>query len=119
MLFRSVFNYHKGLISLRNAHPAFRMISSEEVRRNIKFYPNPEWLISFSINNYANYDQWKTIFVAYNAGTNNETIMLPKSGNWSVVAEDLQAGTEPLRDFIGNKVEVKYRSATILYLNDK
>ncbi len=116
---QQVFNYHKGLISLRNAHPAFRMISSEEVRRNIKFYPNPEWLISFSINNYANYDQWKTIFVAYNAGTNNETIMLPKSGNWSVVAEDLQAGTEPLRDFIGNKVEVKYRSATILYLNDK
>lgn len=116
---QQVFNYHKGLISLRKAHPAFRMISSEEVRRNITFYPTPDWLISFSINNFANNDSWKTIFVAYNAGIYNETIDLPKYGEWVVVAEDQQAGTEPIRSFTGNKVEVRYRSATVLYLDER
>ena len=115
---QQVFNYHKGLIELRKAHPAFRMVSSEEIRRNIRFYPSSDWVVSFSINNYANNDTWKTIFVAYNAGNHNEIVYLPKNSNWTVVVDDLHAGTEPVRQFKDNKVELKYRSTTVLYLDE-
>lgn len=113
-----VFNYHKGLIALRKAHPAFRMIQAEEVRRNLAFYPTSDKVIAFSINNYANFDSWKTIFVVYNVEAYAETIDLPHNGHWSVVVDEARAGTEVLYDFTDNKVVVPSRSAMVLYLTD-
>ena len=94
------------------------MISSEEVRRNITFILppiglSPSLLIILQIMTPENHTR------CYNAGIYNETIDLPKYGEWVVVAEDQQAGTEPIRSFTGNKVEVRYRSATVLYLDER
>lgn len=111
----SVFSYHKGLIALRKAHPAFRMVEPEEIRRNIVFYPCPEWVIAFSINNHANNDPWRTIFVAYNAGMGPETLSLPEEGLWHVVVDEYHAGTDPVATFTGKEVTVAPRSAMVLF----
>ncbi len=112
----NVFNYHKGLISLRKAHPAFSMVQAEEIRRNIVFHPCPDWVIAFSISNYANNDSWKTIFVVYNTGIGPETLNLPQEGLWHVVVDENTAGIAPISSFTGNSVEVAARSAKVLFI---
>lgn len=110
-----VFNYHKGLIELRRAHPAFRMVLAEEIRRNLTFYPTKDWVITFSLNNHANNDPWKTIFVAYNAGMGPETVTLPYNGLWQVVVDENGAGNTPLSTVTGQEVTLPERSAMVLY----
>ncbi len=118
MKYHQVFSYHKGLITLRKAHPAFRMVLAEEIRRNITFYLNNDWVISFSLNNHANNDSWETIFVAYNAGVSPETVALPQKGCWHVVVDDNHAGLATLSTFTGIYVTVPERSTMVLYLDE-
>lgn len=112
----NVFKYHKGLMTIRKAHPAFRMVQAEEIRRNIAFYPCPDWVIAFSINNYANHDAWRTIFVVYNAGYCPEAIQLSEEGLWHVVVDENSAGVTPITSFTGKEVTVAARSAKVLYI---
>ena len=116
--YQQVFNYHKGLINLRKAHPAFRMTQAEEIRRNLTFYPCPEHAVVFSLNNYANNDSWETIFVVYNAGTQPQDFPLPLNGHWNVVVDENTAGIKPLYGFDGDSVVVPAISAMVLYLSN-
>ncbi len=116
--YQQVFNYHKGLITLRKSHPAFRMIQAEEIRRNLVFYPCPDNAIAFSLNNYAHHDSWKTIFVAYNAGINPQGLTLPQNGIWNIVVDENTAGIKPISAFTGNTIDVPAMSAMVLYLSN-
>ncbi|MFX0557395.1 type I pullulanase [Maribacter sp. CXY002] len=80
--FKNVFKYYKNLISLRRAHPAFRMTSAKDVANNLEFITADEGTISYIIKNNANNDEWKNILVTYNA---NEKAQLYKlSGSWQL-----------------------------------
>jgi pullulanase len=114
--YQQVFNYHKGLIALRKAHPAFRMVEAEEIRKNLEFYQTPDWVITFSINNHANEDPWSRIFVAYNAGINQETISLPQAGTWHVAVDENRAGNVSITSFTDSSAVIPSRSALVLYL---
>ena len=57
------YDYYRELIKLRKTHPAFRMTTAADIARNIVFdntadTPN---LISYSIKNNANGDEWREI----------------------------------------------------------
>lgn len=112
-----VFNYHKGLIALRKAHPAFQMANADDIRRNLTFCHCPEWMIAFYIDNHANNDPWETVFVVYNAGVHPESINLPKEGPWHVVVNENKAGLDNLETITGHNVTVPARSAMVLYRN--
>lgn len=114
--YQHVFHYHKGLIQLRKAHPAFRMVLAEEIRRNIVFYPSKDCIIYFSINNHANNDSWDTILVAYNAGTDRENLSLPKEGVWNVVVDENISGTKTLYTVSDSVFSIASRSAIVMYL---
>lgn len=116
--YQQVFNYHKGLITLRKAHPAFRMIQSEEIRKNLVFYPCPDHVIAFSLNNYAYHDSWKTIFVVYNAGVYSHSVALPENGHWNIVVDENRAGIETISAFTGDTVDVPGMSAMVLYVSN-
>lgn len=113
--YRDVFDYHRGLIALRKAHPAFRMVLAEEIRRCLKFLPSAECMIAFVLMNHANQDPWKTIVVAYNAGTGQETLNLPASGDWYVAVNGEKAGMADLAVVSGPQAIVEPRSALVLY----
>ncbi len=115
------FNYYKELIALRKAHPAFRMTTADDIARNIKFddvkTPN---LLSYSILNNANGDEWKEIKVVLNGADNDAEVKLPK-GEWKVIAFDGNINHLGLTDeneaplmMKGGKTSVPHRSALIL-----
>jgi pullulanase len=84
----AVVQYYKNLITLRKTHPAFRMTSAEAVRSNLEFKTVHNGLISYQISNNANGDEWKNIFVIYNAKPKTVSFGLPGEWHLAVVADD-------------------------------
>lgn len=108
------FNYYRELIKLRKAHPAFRMTTADEIARNIVFdkvtSPN---IISYSIKNNANGDEWKEIKLVFNGSSSPFVAKIPK-GDWTVVARDCQIKADGLGTSKGGTVIVEPTSALIL-----
>ncbi|MCM1320025.1 MAG: type I pullulanase [Muribaculaceae bacterium] len=111
------FDYYKGLIALRKAHPAFRMTTAEQIAKHLKFdnidsakQPN---LISYSLLDHANGDNWKEIKLVFNGADQAQTVNLPK-GNWTVVARDGKINPDGLGTYKGGKTTVAPYSALIL-----
>jgi pullulanase len=80
---KEVFQYYQDLIKLRKEHPAFRMTSAEEVRKNLEFKEVRDGLVSYQLKNNANGDSWKTIYVIYNANPSVEKFVL-EPGSWNI-----------------------------------
>jgi pullulanase len=85
---RSVFNYYKNLIALRKAHPAFRMPSAEEVRNNLIFNETENGVVSYTIKNNANKDNWTNILIIYNANTKPLEYKLVDDWKIAVLADE-------------------------------
>lgn len=108
------FNYYRELIKLRKAHPAFRMTTAEAVARHIVFDKvNAPNLISYSIIDNANGDEWKEIKLVFNGSDQAREIKI-KKGEWIIVAEDGRICAEGLGATKGGKMVVAPRSALIL-----
>lgn len=108
------FDYYRNLIALRKAHPAFRMTTAEDIARNIVFdkitTPN---VISYSIRNNANGDQWKEIKIVFNGSDTPFAAKIPR-GDWTVIARDGELNPEGLGSSRGGTVMVEPVSALIL-----
>ncbi|RCW88496.1 pullulanase [Halanaerobium sp. DL-01] len=109
------FNYIKGLINLRSHHPAFRMINKEEIRKKIKFIQSPVNTVGFYIDNHANGDGWEKVAVFYNPNHKWTQFNLPQKRTWAIVVDDKEAGTEPIRIFYSDEVQVPPLSAMVIY----
>lgn len=81
----NVVDYYKNLIQLRKQHPAFRMISGEQVRKHLRFDSVKDGLISYVIKDHANGDTWKDISVIYNA--RNESVEYELQGAWKIAVK--------------------------------
>jgi len=79
--------YYQKLIALRKAHPAFRMPSTEKIKRHLQFLEvEHSDLIAYQITDSANGDTWKNIIVIFNLSANNIEFNLPK-GEWKLVLD--------------------------------
>ncbi len=90
-----VFEYFKGLVALRRSHGAFRMRSSEQVRKHLRWIDSPPGVVAFRLEDHANGDEWKNIIVIYNPRDQVAEMDIP-GGPWTVVVNDRQAGVEPV-----------------------
>ncbi len=111
--FIDVFEYHKGLIELRKAHPAFRMRTAEQIKKHLEFLETPKRVVAFLIKDHANNDTWKEILVIYNGNVVNVEFELP-AGKWKVVVDGKTAGTKPLCELEG-KIDLTPLSAFVMY----
>lgn len=111
--YQNVFNYYKGLIAFRQAHPALRMTTAEEVKANISPVTGLGGDISaFRINGGANGETSEGLFVIFNPTKQPASLTLPE-GNWVIYVRGEQAGTTPLGTVTGF-VSVEPISAMVL-----
>ncbi|KLO23873.1 type I pullulanase [Marinitoga sp. 1155] len=109
-----IFEYYKGLIELRKAHPAFRMTDKNMIKNNIKFLETPKKrMVAFLIKDNANGDEWKNILIIYNANSSKIKFNLP-SGIWNVVVNDKKAGNTVIKT-VENSITLQALSAYVLY----
>ncbi len=107
-----VVEYYRNLIKLRKIHPAFRMTSADDVRRNLEFVKSESALISYQISNNANGDEWKNIHVIYNANPNPINYQL--KGEWQIAVEGNDFYFNENKT-VNNKFEVPKISMMVLY----
>ena len=114
-----VYNYYKGLIALRSAHPAFRMSAQEDIQANLTFMEDvPVGVIAFNLGNNANGDTASDITVIHNATDSEQVITLPKSADWQLVANGEVAGTDVIEVVKGDSVTVTPHSSYVLMIDD-
>jgi pullulanase len=112
----AVFEYYKGLIALRKAHPAFRMPETALIQKHLNFTDtNDQHLVSFTLNKNANGDSWKMILVAYNGSSSSRTLTLPE-GQWTQVVNENSILAEGIRKVNGT-LNLPGISAAVLFQN--
>lgn len=105
-----IFEYCKGMVALRRAHPALRLASRAEIEKRLKFDaapPSPK-TIAYTIDAAGVPDESaKIIRVIFNADTKPHLFPMPP-GAWVVLAKDGIAGAEALGKFEGGATVAPY-----------
>jgi pullulanase len=113
---KEVFNFVKGMIALRKAHPAFRMTKKADVDRSLEFLRGlPPNVVAYLLRNHANGDMWQNILVVYNGNKEPQDLVIP--GNWTIVANDTKAGIEAL-EMVVNNIRVQGCSLVVAHSED-
>ena len=111
---RNVFEYYRGLIKLRKEHPAFRMASTADIKKNLEFIdtriPN---VVVFQLKHNTNGDSWKNIIVIYNASKQKQIVDVPFA-KWTEVLNGNGFKKNGYRVFKHNRVTVPAVSAMVL-----
>ncbi len=109
-----LFEYVKGLIRLRRAHPAFRLGSADAVRKNMQFLTTDPNVIAYALNNHAGGDTWGTIIVALNTTLHYSKVTVP-DGSYTVVANNGKISEEGLGHLKGPEIGVPGQTALIMW----
>ena len=110
------YEYIKGLIALRKAHPAFRLGTAEKVYGHLEFInPGTKGVVAFRIKGQPEGEEWKDITVILNAGIKTAKVEVPE-GTYRLVCYDGKISPEKgLRDAKGKTLTAAPQSATIAY----
>lgn len=112
---KDVYEYYKGLIALRKAHPAFRMGDADMVRERMEFLPvEGSNLIAFRLKDNANGDKWEDIIVALNSNKAPAKLNIP-AGRYTIVAKDGKINLNGMGQLVGGDIFVPAQSALIIY----
>lgn len=116
--YQNTYNYYKGLIEFRKAHPALRMTNAEDVAANITAVEGLDKNVTaFEIKGGANGDSADGIFIIFNPNNENTTVTLP-DGVWNVCINGEKAGTNVLENITNQTVTVAPISAMVLVKGD-
>ena len=97
----NVYEYYKGLIEFRKAHPALRLTNAEDVQANVKSISGLDnHVIAFQINGGVNGETAEELFIIFNPNNEAQEIELPE-GTWNVCVNGTTAGTKSLATVTG------------------
>lgn len=110
------YEYIKGLIALRKAHPAFRLGTADKVYEHLEFInPGTEGVVAFRIKGQPEGEEWKDITVILNARNKTARVEVPE-GTYRMVCYDGKISPEKgLKDTKGKILVAAPQSATIAY----
>ena len=110
-----VFEYYRGLISIRKNHPAFRLANADAVRKHLEFIATDDCLVAFRLKHLEGIDSWKDIVVVLNANRHAKTVNIPEA-EYTVACCNGVINEEGIgMPFEGKEVLADEQSALILY----
>lgn len=77
-------SYMRSLIALRQAHPAFRLRTADEIRAHLRFEAAPPHAVAYTLRDHAGGDPDRHLYVLYNANPGALSLELPALGPWEV-----------------------------------
>ncbi len=119
-----VFQYFRGLIHLRLAHPMFRMRTADEIKRSLFFVDDdlgmnvPLGAVAYVLNRGTTGDTWQNALLLFNANSTAVEVPIP-AGDWRLVVNGRHAGEEPLAPVLArDRVTVSPYTALVFYNQD-
>ena len=115
--YMATYEYYKGLIAFRKAHPALRLTNSADVNSTV--FPASGLdanVVAYTINGGINGETVESIYAIFNANSTAKTVTLPE-GEWHICVNKNEAGVYSLGTVSGT-VSVDAISAMILVKGD-
>ena len=115
--YMATYEYYKGLIAFRKAHPALRLTNSADVNSTV--FPASGLdanVVAYTINGGINGETAESIYAIFNANSTAKTVTLPE-GEWHICVNKNEAGVYSLGTVSGT-VSVDAISAMILVKGD-
>lgn len=113
---REVFDYIRGLIAMRKAHPAFRMGSADLIRKHLEFLETPaDNVVAFRLKGEPCGDSWLNTIVVLNARTETVKIDVPAGKYWVACRDGKIDLIKGLGVITGNQLSVSPRTAMIVH----
>ncbi len=115
--YQDVYQYYKGLIAFRKAHPALRLSTAEEVNANVaEVSTGTDKVVAYTVKGGMEGETANNIFLAFNANKTAADVALP-AGDWNVYINGQKAGTEVLGTASGT-ITVDALSSVVLVQED-
>ena len=112
--YRNVYEYYKGLIQFRKAHPALRLTNAEDVKANVTSISGLDnHVVAFDIKGGVNGETAEELYIIFNPNNEEQEIELPE-GTWNVCINGGTAGTKSLATITDGKAAVDPISAMVL-----
>lgn len=113
--YEQIFNYYQALIRLRKAHAAFRMTSSDQIRKHLIFSSEYQpGVASYVLVNHANDDRWRTILLVFNGNRHQINFNLASQIPWRIIARDTTIDPDSTNYTSGSEIEVSGISMLML-----
>ena len=113
---RDFFDYVRGLIAMRKAHPSFRMGNADLIAKHLEFLPVPASnVVAFRIKGSPAGDSWLNTIVVLNARTEPVQIDVPEGRYWIACRDGRIDNVLGLGTLTGNKLVVAPRTAMIVH----
>lgn len=111
--YSDVFDYYKGLIAFRKAHPVLRLATADDVAKYVSIVPNDDLgLVITSINGGPSDEPADAIYMIFNRDNEKKTVSLPE-GEWKIYVNGEKAGTSEL-GYVSGDVSIEPVSALIV-----
>ncbi len=111
---QAVYDYYKGLIAFRAAHPALRLATAEDVAANLQVLDGTEeGVIAYTLNGNVEGETADQLLVVYNPLRTATNVQLP-DGDWNVYVNDTTAGADTVIETVSGEVSVPEISGMIL-----
>lgn len=112
--YEELYQFHRQLIALRKAHPAFRMGNADLVRKHLEFLDLPvENVIGYLLKDHANGDAWKNILVLFNGNKTGKRIEIPQ-GNWKYIVYKGKINPDGMGHVGGTHINLDGRTVVVL-----
>ncbi|TYS10993.1 type I pullulanase [Bacillus subtilis] len=112
--FKEDVDYISRLISLRKAHPAFRLRSAADIQRHLECLTLKEHLIAFRLSDLGEVDEWEDIIVIHHASPETVEWKLPNDKTYLLLSDTSGFRHDPKE--IKKAVAVNGIGTVILYL---
>ena len=94
--YRDTFEYYKGLIALRKAHPVLRMRSVYDILSNLMpVHCDHPQVGAFRLSGNVELESAAEMFIIFSAAETAQTVELPE-GKWQILVDAEKAGTVAL-----------------------
>lgn len=112
--YNDLFEYYKGIISLRKAHKSFRMNTTADIQAGLNFIDVTDSnVVAYTLDGKQTNDSWDNIAVIFNSNDSEVEVELPSS-DWTIVVNGEKAGVESLGTVDGNKVVIPAKASYVL-----
>ncbi len=112
--FKEDVDYIRRLMSLRKAHPAFRLRSAADIKRHLECLMLNEHLIAYRLFDLGEVDEWEDIIVIHHASPESVEWKLPNDKTYRLLC-DTSGFRQDLKE-IKKAVAVNGLGTVILYL---
>jgi len=111
---KGVFDYYRGLVALRKAHPMFRMPTTAMIGKALRFIEKvPPSVVAYQLDGAPSNDSWQSAIVVFNANKTAVSITIP-DGKWGVVVDEDGVMSSQEKPIAGPSLEVAPLTTMIL-----